>query len=535
MSEGNAGNWVNSVYLRTVNFSNIAVNDIIYLTCTKNDGADNAKIVLYRQNYQKIGDVESWPETEMVSSTQSTADFAYTIDSDILALLQDASLANIAIKGTDYTLTKVSIKKHFSAIKTTLSSAEVQLGNWANQYEVESSSLANVKAGDFYYMPSTKQMTKEDASAVDWWQAQFYYDWTNLYNVAAADHDVWAEIQAADVDNIKANTLHVKGEYYNATGLYLIHPVTSFKIGSIGYATFSADQEVTVPEGLTAYKATVSGENVSLTPFTDNVIPANTGAIIKGAQGSVVEFLASSTGSTEASDLIAVTAATVVTTLDSNYDYYVLYNNATGGNTALGLEDGDLACGWNSSYTNKVITFDDAWKGRGWGWNFDYSDYSKIVIEFESAPKSGIFKVEYSDGTADEAGYAEGSTSVELELNETKKSAISQFYLSASEASTLTLTNAYLVSNGGSAVAEFRKTETGTLAANKAYLRVAKGGGAKLNIIFGEEEQQGETDGITLPTTYDLRPTTTYNLAGQRVGNDYKGLVIVNGKKVIRK
>ena len=26
-----------------------------------------------------------------------------------------------------------------------------------------------------------------------------------------------------------------------------------------------------------------------------------------------------------------------------------------------------------------------------------------------------------------------------------------------------------------------------------------------------------------------------YNLAGQRVGNDYKGIVIVNGKKYIKK
>ncbi|MBQ9651350.1 MAG: hypothetical protein IJV13_03945, partial [Prevotella sp.] len=196
-------------------------------------------------------------------------------------------------------------------------------------------------------------LTTEQLTA---WTASGTWPWSSMTNIASAD-------------------------------IYLVQSISSFKIGSIGYATFSADQEVTVPEGLTAYKATVSGENVSLTPFTDNVIPANTGAIIKGAHGSVVEFLASSTASTEASDLIAVTAATDVTTLDSDYDYYVLYAGSTSSETDYALSElvGDLN-DWGALATwdgvNYTITYNESSTASSMGkWlNKDWSDYDYLKI-----------------------------------------------------------------------------------------------------------------------------------------------------------
>ena len=69
------------------------------------------------------------------------------------------------------------------------------------------------------------------------------------------------------------------------------------------------------------------------------------------------------------------------------------------------------------------------------------------------------------------------------------------------------------------------------LAANKAYLAVpeslAKEG---FSFITGEEE----TDGIKAVTTA-VENGVRYNLAGQKVGADYKGIVIVNGKKYLNK
>ena len=77
----------------------------------------------------------------------------------------------------------------------------------------------------------------------------------------------------------------------------------------------------------------------------------------------------------------------------------------------------------------------------------------------------------------------------------------------------------------------------GTIAANKAYLQIPTSdmptAGAKLTIVFGEKSSS-ETDGIKAVST-SVENDVRYNLAGQKVGADYKGIVIVNGKKVIIK
>jgi hypothetical protein len=80
----------------------------------------------------------------------------------------------------------------------------------------------------------------------------------------------------------------------------------------------------------------------------------------------------------------------------------------------------------------------------------------------------------------------------------------------------------------------FNKATDGYLKPNRAYLSTSynvEGAGAKpLTIIFADDE----TDGIRSVgnTTED---GVRYNLSGQKVGRDYKGIVIINGKKVIRK
>ena len=72
------------------------------------------------------------------------------------------------------------------------------------------------------------------------------------------------------------------------------------------------------------------------------------------------------------------------------------------------------------------------------------------------------------------------------------------------------------------------------LAANKAYLAVPVES-AKEGFSFISDEE--ETDGIRSIENGKLRIENSdyYNLAGQRVGKDYKGIVIVNGKKMLNK
>jgi len=73
-----------------------------------------------------------------------------------------------------------------------------------------------------------------------------------------------------------------------------------------------------------------------------------------------------------------------------------------------------------------------------------------------------------------------------------------------------------------------------TLAAGKAYLSVpAPVTSAKsLNIVWGEDS---ETTGIATISTEQTINGAAYNLAGQRVNANAKGLVIMNGKKLFNK
>ena len=84
---------------------------------------------------------------------------------------------------------------------------------------------------------------------------------------------------------------------------------------------------------------------------------------------------------------------------------------------------------------------------------------------------------------------------------------------------------------------QFNKANGGYLKANRAYLSTTYnvGSGAKpLTIVFNDDEQGEETDGIKAVST-KVENGVRYNLAGQRVGNDYKGIVVVNGKKMLNK
>lgn len=75
-----------------------------------------------------------------------------------------------------------------------------------------------------------------------------------------------------------------------------------------------------------------------------------------------------------------------------------------------------------------------------------------------------------------------------------------------------------------------------TLAANKAYAHIeadfVSSEAKALSIAFDDESATAIT---TIATGSEAAKKGTYNIAGQRVGDNYKGLVIVNGKKVLRK
>ena len=90
----------------------------------------------------------------------------------------------------------------------------------------------------------------------------------------------------------------------------------------------------------------------------------------------------------------------------------------------------------------------------------------------------------------------------------------------------------YFLQNQDGVVAWY-KGEVGkayTVKANRAYLKIAKNAGAPNAFYFDDE-----ANGINAVENVQAINTKVYNLNGQAVGNDYKGIVIKNGKKYLNR
>ena len=77
----------------------------------------------------------------------------------------------------------------------------------------------------------------------------------------------------------------------------------------------------------------------------------------------------------------------------------------------------------------------------------------------------------------------------------------------------------------------FRLWNPASASAGIVYLNVSSSLGAKLSIIFDEEEEDVTAVGAVPESAEATTSDKTYNVAGQKVGKAYKGLVIRNGKK----
>ena|GEM_PF-5305682 len=79
-------------------------------------------------------------------------------------------------------------------------------------------------------------------------------------------------------------------------------------------------------------------------------------------------------------------------------------------------------------------------------------------------------------------------------------------------------------------------SEGNKVLANRAYLQIPTAYvNAREFFWFVDETEENETTGINAVNGTISNGAAIYNLAGQKVSNDYKGIVIVNGKKIIRK
>ena len=94
--------------------------------------------------------------------------------------------------------------------------------------------------------------------------------------------------------------------------------------------------------------------------------------------------------------------------------------------------------------------------------------------------------------------------------------------------------NSYVLQNGAEGLGFYKVTEDNTIGigAYRAYLTPGQNAEAPmLSIAFSD----GQTTGLKIVAKEQLTLDNVFNIAGQRVANGYKGLVIKNGKKYIIK
>lgn len=170
---------------------------------------------------------------------------------------------------------------------------------------------------------------------------------------------------------------------------------------------------------------------------------------------------------------------------------------ATAEPETLDLIDRFTNC-WNGSETNThnddgTVTYNAVqWGGlAAWIGGEDWSEYEKIVFEFaEPTTFATQIYLQYADGTETKAWINDGAATAECTL-EAGKVAVNQAALQCAEAGTLTITKIYLV---------------------KAAAGISN-----------------------VQTVAPVRSGAIYNLAGQKVDANYRGVVIVNGKKMLQK
>ncbi len=143
-----------------------------------------------------------------------------------------------------------------------------------------------------------------------------------------------------------------------------------------------------------------------------------------------------------------------------------------------------------------------------------------VVVESD-AGASYNFNVSTTETTVDTNSLLKG-TDASTTIDE---SGYKYYKLAMNDA--LTSVGFYFAVAGGASI---------TNGAHKAYLAVPVGGDAKnFFVLGGEDEANNETTAINAVDIAIANGATIYNLAGQKVGANYKGIVVINGKKVVRK
>lgn len=164
------------------------------------------------------------------------------------------------------------------------------------------------------------------------------------------------------------------------------------------------------------------------------------------------------------------------------------------------------------------------YSNRGDGLEAYYVSYNSSSNELTYTKIDGVVE-------AGKAVILKGNGNYILEAS-SETATVTETGLETSDGTKKGATNIYCLANKNSVVGFYQVANTVTIPANKAYLEINAANSAKYySIGIG-----GNTTGIqTIQQNSVKADGIMYSLSGQKVGENYKGIVICNGKKMIKK
>lgn len=190
----------------------------------------------------------------------------------------------------------------------------------------------------------------------------------------------------------------------------------------------------------------------------------------------------------------------------------------------------------SSSSSSSSVTIGDAgFATHASAFAVDYSNRGDGLEAYSVSYSSSSKDLTYTkiNGVV-EAGKAvilKGKGDYVLEAS-SEKATVTETGLETSNGTKTGAENIYCLANKKNGVGFYQVANTVTIPANKAYLVINAANSAKYySIGIG-----GNTTGIQAIQQNSVKADgIMYSLSGQRVGKDYKGIVICNGKKMIKK
>ena len=300
------------------------------------------------------------------------------------------------------------------------------------------------------------------------------------------------------------------GQNVTVGDMLVYAPVSKVYVDEVGYTTFSSIMNVTLT-GVTGYYAAYNGQTASVDLFEVGVVPANEAVIIKAPAGvyslqncranSVTNnyFLgATSKDSFETSDLNEYVASrpssiTVPNTIDvggtelfTAWIYPESWGRPTSAISSL-------------SHAEEVQSFNYGELGVPSGYIgmwVDATSECTYTLTWPIAGEDPFNELIISDGKV------------------------------VGDASTI-----YVLADGVNGIGFYLLNEDETVPAGKAYMAIVDENVEEVRPFISIT---GETTGISTVAASKQNKVEVFNLAGQRVSKAQKGIIIQNGKKVVR-